>query len=181
MRTLCHQHLRPSNKLLNVGCGNSALSHAMSADGFANITNIDVSKVVIDSMLKASTIEDGMSWLVMDARNMEFDDESFDAIVDKGCLDTLLAYEASESSAAALCSQIARILKPGGVYMCYSIGPPSLRLPILENQDYSWKVKVEFVPKPIISDVRVKFDPINNPESCHYVYVCKTGGEFEEG
>ena len=35
----------------------------------------------------------GMVFQVMDCRNMEFDAESFDKVVDKACLDTLLATE----------------------------------------------------------------------------------------
>jgi len=35
-------------KILNLGCGNSQLSDDMYDDGYLNITNIDISSVVID-------------------------------------------------------------------------------------------------------------------------------------
>ena len=117
----------------------------------------------------------------MDCRYMEFKDESFDAVLDKGCLDTLLTGEKSHSNANRFCAQVARILKPGGVYMCVSIGTPSERLPILSNQDFSWSITTETIPKPISSENAEVHDPDGDPVSCHYLYICKIGGDYDEG
>lgn len=44
------QYVRKDDNILMVGCGNSRLSEDMFDDGFASLTNIDVSRVVIDQM-----------------------------------------------------------------------------------------------------------------------------------
>jgi 2-polyprenyl-3-methyl-5-hydroxy-6-metoxy-1,4-benzoquinol methylase len=44
----CQEQLHPNNKILNVGAGNSTLSEQMYEDGFRNITNIDISTVVVE-------------------------------------------------------------------------------------------------------------------------------------
>lgn len=43
--------MRKDDNILMVGCGNSRLSEDMFDDGFTTLTNIDVSRVVIDQMV----------------------------------------------------------------------------------------------------------------------------------
>lgn len=45
------QYVRKDDNILMVGCGNSRLSEDMFDEGFTTITNIDVSRVVIDLMI----------------------------------------------------------------------------------------------------------------------------------
>lgn len=45
------QYVRKDDNILMVGCGNSRLSEDMFDDGFITLTNIDVSRVVIDQMI----------------------------------------------------------------------------------------------------------------------------------
>ena len=52
-----------------------------------------------------------------------------DALVDKATLDTLL--NGAERDAAAMLSEAARVLRPGGVLLCISTGAPEERLPLL--------------------------------------------------
>lgn len=56
----------------------------MHFDGFNDIVNVDLSGVVIQQMIDKTQALNGLTWQVMDARYMEFDDESFDAVLDKG-------------------------------------------------------------------------------------------------
>lgn len=44
--------LKENSKILMLGCGNSELSEKMYINGYKNIINIDISKVVIDQMQK---------------------------------------------------------------------------------------------------------------------------------
>ena len=118
-------------------------------------------------------------WQVMDCRSLEFDDESFDAVIDKGCYDTLLTSEESTSSIQKYLAHVARVLKPEGKFMCISVWHPDELLEMLSNQDYSWKVEYEFLTKPIIGGVEEKMDPDNNPTSVHYLYVCTMGSDDE--
>ena len=80
----------------------------MYRDGFKNITNIDISKVVIKSMQEKyrnyektfkckrnkKVTHDYTLYknkdLHMDARNMNFEDDTFDCIIDKGTFDALI-------------------------------------------------------------------------------------------
>ncbi|GMH89971.1 hypothetical protein TrVE_jg7054 [Triparma verrucosa] len=181
IREHCHEHFRPHGKILNVGCGNSRVSEDMHFDGFKDIVNVDLSGVVIQQMIDKTQSLNGLSWQVMDARYMELDDESFDAVLDKGMIDTLLSGDNSVESANKFCSHVARILKPGGIYMCLSSGIPNERMTMLSNQDYSWEVHYFPVPKPVISEVEPKFNPTEEPTSCYWLYTCKTGGDDEEG
>jgi len=48
LRTHFHELVNPTDKILNVGCGNSRLSFEMRIDGYRDITNIDISTVLIE-------------------------------------------------------------------------------------------------------------------------------------
>ena len=63
----------------------------MYDDGFHNITNIDISEVVISQMHDKYQSKEHMDFSTMDVRNMEFiPDECFDAIIDKALFDSML-------------------------------------------------------------------------------------------
>lgn len=181
IREYCHDHFKPNDKILNVGAGNSLVSEDMHFDGFKDIVNIDLSGVVIQQMIDKTVALTGLSWQVMDSRFMEFDDESFDGVLDKGMLDTLVTGENAKQSAEKFCAGVARILKPGGVYMCVSLGIPNERMELLTNQDFSWTVRSLPLIKHVISEVVEKHDPENEPTSCYWLYICQTGGSDEEG
>jgi ubiquinone/menaquinone biosynthesis C-methylase UbiE len=57
--------------------------------GYTNITNIDLSSVVINQ--QAARFPE-QQWLTMDVLNMAFSDESFPYVIDKSLIDTLLCY-----------------------------------------------------------------------------------------
>ena len=47
---ILHKYIKPADKVLMVGCGNSRLSEDMYDVGYHNITNIDISDTVIRQM-----------------------------------------------------------------------------------------------------------------------------------
>jgi ubiquinone/menaquinone biosynthesis C-methylase UbiE len=63
----------------------------MYDDGFHAITNIDFSEVVIEEMKKKNVKRSEMSFLLMDMLNMSFENETFDVVLDKGILTTLIS------------------------------------------------------------------------------------------
>ena len=69
------------------------MSSEMYCDGYRDITNIDYSSVVIRKMQEKYKSLDSMKWEVMDITDMTFEDESFDAVIEKGTLDSLLVTE----------------------------------------------------------------------------------------
>ncbi len=63
----------------------------------------------------------------MNVCSMSYPDGSFDAVVDKGTLDSLLCGDNSTTNASRYCSEAARVLKPGGVFLVVSYGIPENR------------------------------------------------------
>ena len=59
----------------------------MYNDGFEDITNIDISEVVIKKM---SSKHAHMKFVSMDITNLEFGEEKFDLVIEKSTLDALL-------------------------------------------------------------------------------------------
>jgi ubiquinone/menaquinone biosynthesis C-methylase UbiE len=69
-----------------VGCGDSRISEKMYDDlGYTNITNIDFEGDIIKVMQERSEKKrPGMIYKKMDATKTDFEDNSFDVILDKG-------------------------------------------------------------------------------------------------
>lgn len=86
----------PENRVLNVGAGNSRLSEEMFDEGYETITNVDISQAVTKTMYEKFKDKGGpnFKYLQMDVRAMDFKENSFDAVIDKGTLDCILVREA---------------------------------------------------------------------------------------
>eukprot|EP00924_Labyrinthula_sp_SR-Ha-C_P003201 maker-scaffold_15-snap-gene-2.27-mRNA-1 protein AED:0.02 eAED:0.03 QI:247/0/0.66/1/0.5/0.33/3/1065/219 len=160
-------NLDKSSQILMLGCG---VTEDMFQDGYASIVNIDVSKVVIDQMTERHKDKSTVSWKVMNAQHLDFEDEHFDAIIDKGTLDSILCGEGSTNNAAMTLKECIRVLKPGGKYICISYGTPDNRLGYLEAQgELNWEVSIDTVPKPTVTGEPLKDE---NGTSVHYIYKC---------
>lgn len=96
-------HLLPhigdkSARVLELGCGNSTITPALYSLGFHQVTSLDFSSTVIEQM-RGKHPE--INWVEMDIREMiEKDGElggaaSWDAVLDKGTLDALVAEKGS--------------------------------------------------------------------------------------
>ncbi|XP_050307545.1 eEF1A lysine and N-terminal methyltransferase homolog isoform X2 [Anthonomus grandis grandis] len=89
-----------------------------------NITNIDISNVVIRQMLSQNDKErPGLKYLQMDALNTTFTDDQFSVIIDKGTLDALMPDDSPETIERidTYFCEIQRILKTAGRYICISL------------------------------------------------------------
>ncbi|CAG9335385.1 ECE2 [Blepharisma stoltei] len=82
-------YITPEDKILVLGCGNSKFSEDLYLDGYRNITNIDISQIVIDKMQEKHQDKPEMRWLVMNMLNMTFNPEEFDVVIDKATMDVL--------------------------------------------------------------------------------------------
>lgn len=119
-----HKYIKQKDQILVVGCGNSKLSMDMYDCGFQNITNIDISEVVIKQMKELNKNKRPvMKFLQMDATSMSFLNEDFTVVLDKGTLDALMTDENQEtiSTVTKYCNEICRVLKTGGRYVCISL------------------------------------------------------------
>ncbi len=65
----------------------------MFQHGYRHITNVDYSSVVIAKMREKYKSLDTVKWEVMDITDMSFEDETFDVVIEKGTLDSLLVGE----------------------------------------------------------------------------------------
>ncbi|XP_071706773.1 uncharacterized protein [Rutidosis leptorrhynchoides] len=177
-------------RILVVGCGNSAFSESMSKNGYTDIVNIDISSVVIEAMQKKYSGSPHLKYIEMDVRDMKaFENGSFDAVIDKGTLDSLMCGHNSKPNAAKMLDEIERVLKKGGVYILITYGIPSYRLRLL-RESHSWSIKLHLIdkylpgesskgetweltrPVPINSDGNLKEgSPLENMD-VHYIYVC---------
>ncbi|XP_036129255.1 eEF1A lysine and N-terminal methyltransferase isoform X2 [Molossus molossus] len=89
-----HKYIKPREKVLVIGCGNSELSEQLYDVGYQDIVNIDISEVVIKQMKERNANRrPQMSFLKMDMTQMEFPDASFQVVLDKGTLDAVLTDE----------------------------------------------------------------------------------------
>lgn len=96
-------------------------------DGYTSITNIDISKVVVDQMTEKHKDKSTLTWQVMNACHLDFPDGTFDCIIDKGTMDSILCGEGSTANVAKMCSEAVRVLKPDGVFFMVSYGVPDNR------------------------------------------------------
>ncbi|KAI3459692.1 hypothetical protein Pfo_016355 [Paulownia fortunei] len=130
-------------RILVPGCGNSRLSEHLYDAGFRNITNVDFSKVVISDMLRRNVRErPGMKWRVMDMTSMQFANETFDAIVDKGGLDALMEPELGPRLGNLYLSEVKRLSKAGGKYICLTLAESHVLDLLLPKFRFGWKMSL---------------------------------------
>ncbi|MBC8275683.1 MAG: class I SAM-dependent methyltransferase [Chloroflexi bacterium] len=102
----------PNRKALDYCCGNGEVSLFLAKNG-AEVTGIDISGESIKNA-KEDAIREGIeknaSFLVMDAENLDFEDNCFDVAVCSGILHHLDIERAY--------AELARVLKPGGEIIC---------------------------------------------------------------
>ncbi|PIA53685.1 hypothetical protein AQUCO_00900338v1 [Aquilegia coerulea] len=194
LRPLVRKYILASSSVLMVGCGNAVMSEDMVKDGYENITNIDISSVAIVMMRKKYEHIPQLKYMQMDVRDMSlFPDDSFDTVIDKGTLDSLMCGTNAPLSATQMLGEVSRVLKPGGVYMLITYGDPRVRIPHLNRAVYNWKIVLYIIPRPGFekpadssSSVKSFMEPVpvteegllppdfvlEDPES-HYIYVCE--------
>ncbi|XP_058180960.1 uncharacterized protein LOC131299431 isoform X2 [Rhododendron vialii] len=135
-------------QILVPGCGNSRLSEHLYDAGFTDITNIDFSKVVISDMLRRNVrSRPGMRWRVMDMTNVQFADETFDVVLDKGGLDALMEPELGPKLGSQYLSEVKRVLKSGGKFICLTLAESHVLGLLFPELRYGWKMSVHVIPQ----------------------------------
>lgn len=126
--------------ILEVGCGNSNLSHHLTELGYGPIISMDVSKVVISQMhLKYPNL----CFCPMDVRKMNFRNESFSCVIDKGTLDALFCGHEFYQAVSKMLTEIGRILAPGGTFIEITFAQD--RLKFLDSPDIlPWTLEQQF-------------------------------------
>ncbi|KAL5784314.1 hypothetical protein ACOSQ2_006706 [Xanthoceras sorbifolium] len=138
----------PPPQILVPGCGNSRLSEHLYDAGFPAITNVDFSKVVISDMLRRNVRDrPDMKWRVMDMTAMQFTDETFDAVLDKGGLDALMEPELGPKLGDQYLSEVKRILKSGGKFICLTLAESHVLGLLFAKFWFGWNVSVHAIPQ----------------------------------
>jgi len=170
LKTLLLPHLKKKSdfEILIPGCGNSTLGSQLYDDGYTNITNIDISSVVIAQMHDKYIDKQEMEYQKMDARSMQIPDNCFDLIIDKALFDSQLCSIDNMNNINLLLNEMYRVLKPNGVYIIISHCEPSRRLSYLTRGGFRWTVEYIAITKPnvngLVEDGSSKY---------HYLYSCK--------
>lgn len=148
--------------VLSVGCGNSPMSAEILKEGAGKVHNIDFSHVVINQMKTQYQEEANLIWTEANATKLPFEDNTFDFIFDKGTMDSFVATSDSTKQIPTMLAEIARVLKPGGVFAEISYGTPNTRTPFLKASTLPWTLtETKEIEKP------------NESGTYHYAYVMK--------
>ncbi|XP_072330194.1 EEF1A lysine methyltransferase 4 isoform X1 [Scyliorhinus torazame] len=150
----CFEHLlkeeiRSDETILILGCGNSSMSYDMFMSGYRSITNIDFSAICIEKMASKYASCPGMEWKVMDAKTLEFENESFDVVLEKGTLDAMMVDETDPWNVSQetkeiidqILKEISRILRKGGRFISITFAQPHFRKQLYAKRDYKWSIK----------------------------------------
>lgn len=122
-----------ASRILILGCGNAPFSPEMWEAGYQNLVNIDLCEEVIDLQQQRHP---QLVWKVMDARDLQFSDESFDVVVDKSTIDTLMCFNDGKKCVHQMLLESRRVLRPGGRYICISLHSEEEVLEFVTAQDW---------------------------------------------
>jgi len=98
---------------LDYCCGNGEVAIEMARQGASRVVGIDISPVAIENakeLAREQGVKDRCEFLVMDAEQTEFPDNTFDIIHEYGALHHL--------ELLAVFKELSRILKPEGQLVC---------------------------------------------------------------
>lgn len=142
------QSFDKSSKFLQLGCGNSNFAIDLYRDGYKDITNIDISEVCVEKM---SVKYPELKFRTMDMTKMEFAENTFDVVIEKASLDSLLVdckspwdYSGpSYQSVIESLLEVKKVLKPDGVFISITFSQPHFRVPLLAQPGLGWSIEVE--------------------------------------
>jgi len=165
--------------ILDIGFGTSEVSACLHADGWTNVTAIDTSVVAVTRARSARRHQgrSELQFLQMDACKMdEIPEKSFDAVLDKALLDTLVTGGHAFPRVRDMLGEVYRVLRPGGVYFCVSHSAAATRLPYLAHDSSKpWRIEVARVEKSFLARTDVVPEdevPDDVGGGFFHIYVC---------
>ncbi|XP_062987924.1 EEF1A lysine methyltransferase 4 [Elgaria multicarinata webbii] len=141
--------LNAGDRILVLGCGNSALSYDLFQLGYTDITSIDYSAACIASMQDRYAHCPGLHWAVMDARTLDFVDGSFDVVLEKGTLDAMMVEETDPWNVShearmlldQVLTEVSRVLRAGGRFISITFAQPHFRKRHYAQPAYGWSIR----------------------------------------
>ncbi|TRY74390.1 hypothetical protein TCAL_04600 [Tigriopus californicus] len=126
---ILHKYIKLKDDILVVGCGNSTLSADLYNVGYQSMVSIDLSDVAIRQMNQVHGLErPGLSFVKMDVTDLAFEENRFSCVLDKGTLDAMMTNNDAEvqTTIDKMFSEIERVLRLGGRYICISLLQPHI-------------------------------------------------------
>lgn len=147
----------------------------MFEDGYQNITSIDISHTVYRQMQDLYKDKyPQLKYQQMDCKSLQFEDGSFDAVIDKGTFDSVLCGDGSGPNAELMLNEVHRVLSPSGVYICITYGQPEQRISYFNRKEYDWNVFVQKVAKPTIStSLVVAGGEKEENKNFHFIFIMR--------
>ncbi|CAM6012738.1 unnamed protein product [Sphagnum balticum] len=150
-RDLLLSHVKPTDRVLEVGAGNSHLSEEMYRDGITNITCTDLSPVAVKRMHTRFQEFPGQCMVAAEANmlNLPFEDQSFDVVIEKGAMDVLFVDSGDPWSPKqevtdrvhSMLAETHRVLTSKGLFISIAFGQPHFRRPMFEAEGFTWTMK----------------------------------------
>ena len=140
---ILHKYCKTSDRILQVGCGNSSLASDLYDVGYRAITSIDISDQVISQMQQNNKTRPELVFQKMDVTGMKYPEDQFSVVLDKGTLDALFTEVAQEETVTAMWSEIARVLRLGGRYISVSLLQPHILSSVVSwFSSRGWPVRI---------------------------------------
>jgi len=142
------QNFDETSKFLQLGCGNSDFAIDLYRDGYKDITNIDISDVCVKKM---SEKYPELQFKTMDMTKMDFPEKTFDVVIEKASLDSLLVDSKSPwdynspgcLSVRRSLLEVQRVLKTEGIFVSITFSQPHFRVPLLALPELGWNIEVK--------------------------------------
>lgn len=150
-------------KILELGCGNSSLSTDLVLDERLNIemvTSIDFVPEIADAqndLTSLRNLQNKLKFECVDVLDLPYTDNHFDLVIEKGCIDSVMATKNASVNFDKACKNISRVLRPGGFFVVISCALSIDRLTPFKNvSDYRWKVTyLSELPSDTNPDVKI--------------------------
>ena len=159
LKPLLEDKISLNHSVLEIGCGDSPLLTGMLAGGHTGLLHgIDFSESIILKLIEDQTKKSELcitaKYLEMDARCLKYEDNSWDALLDKGTLDAMLCDKKTGLvNARELTGEACRVLKKSSGVMIFishiQVETPEFDdwmqncvLPVLDDhRSYLWKIE----------------------------------------
>ncbi|KAK0400340.1 hypothetical protein QR680_003454 [Steinernema hermaphroditum] len=119
------KYMKPTDRYLQIGCGNSNLASDMFDAGFKNITSIDIDEKSIKAQNAKNVNRSSLIFKKCSVDNISEEDSSFNVVVDKGTLDALLpkgdAKNVEYTVVEGYFDEVVRVLKPLGLFLIVTL------------------------------------------------------------
>src|SRR4029077_14769476 len=107
------------SRVLDLACGTGRIAVPLAARGF-DVAGIDISQRALE-VARAAAPE--LDWRHGDMRELPWDDESFDGVIN---LWSAFGYFETQAEHERVLAEVARVLRPGGVFVIDAVNQVAL-------------------------------------------------------